>query len=163
MIKVYTPSIFRDNLLFESIFALLLSRKWCKKYGETLYFSSKIRRHKNSDLLQIVTREIINDSMNLWKYVFFSFSPICKWPGEYFIMKILWKKKDNVMAHLHFKQPSLLVLRKKNSEKTIFVHSFIHSYSVCYSFILMLIHSFIHSFLHSFFHSFNNSFIHSFI
>ena len=46
MIKIYAPSDFRDNSSFKIILAPLLSRKWCKKYGETLSFPSKICRLK---------------------------------------------------------------------------------------------------------------------
>ena len=41
MIKMYTPSVFSDNLAFKIILAPLLSRKWYKKYGETVSFLQK--------------------------------------------------------------------------------------------------------------------------
>ena len=47
MIEIYAPSDFRYNSSFKIILVLLLFRKLCKKYGETLSFPSKICRHTN--------------------------------------------------------------------------------------------------------------------
>ena len=38
MMKIYTPSVRRDNLSSKNILAPFLSRQGCKKNGETLYF-----------------------------------------------------------------------------------------------------------------------------
>ena len=51
IIEMYTPSVFRYNLSFKITLAPLLSRKWCKKYGETLSFPSKICRLTLSSIL----------------------------------------------------------------------------------------------------------------
>ena len=49
MIEMYTPSVFKDNSSLKIRLAPLLSWKWCKKYGETLTFPSKICRHITTD------------------------------------------------------------------------------------------------------------------
>ena len=83
MIKWYIPSVFRDNLSTKSIPASLLPWKWCKKYGETLHFPSKIRRHREPVVLptwfnlQIHTNtSYLVYSCNKQEYIiFFKFDP----------------------------------------------------------------------------------------
>ena len=45
MIKMYKPSLFRDDLSSKSVWVLLSAWYLCKKYGETLNFPSRICRH----------------------------------------------------------------------------------------------------------------------